>query len=87
MLIVFQDSRAQFTFAHIVPLKGIHEQRFAVDCLVADVKNLGYNRIAMKSVQEPAIKKLMSEAIKSIKVQADDVIQVVPENSPEYDPQ
>ena len=84
---IVKDPGAQFAFAHVVPQKGIDEKRFAVDCLVEDTRHLGYNHIAMKSDQEPAIKKLMSEAIKSIKVQADDLIQVVPENSPGYDPQ
>ena len=59
-----------FTFAHVVPQKGVGETHVAADCMVDDIRALGYSHLAVKSGKEPAIRKLRDEALKSIKVRS-----------------
>ena len=66
-------------------MKGIDAKGFAVDTLVEDIKWLGYSRVTLKSDNEPAIVKVLSEALRELKVQG--LEQVLEERPPEYDPQ
>ena len=84
-VLVVRDSRSKALFAHVVPSKGVDEKGFAVDSLVEDVRWLGYSRLTLKSDNEPAIVKLLTEALRELRVQG--VEQVLEEHSPEYDPQ
>ena len=49
------------------------------------MKWLGYSRVTLKSDNEPAIVKLLSETLRGLKVQG--LEQVLDERQPEYDPQ
>ena len=66
----------------------IHETGFAVSSLVEDVRWLGYSKLILKSDNEPAIVKLLSEALCELKI---DGVASAPilmeEHSPEYGPQ
>ena len=84
-ILVVRDSRSKALFAHVVPSKGVDERGFAVDSLVEDVRWLGYSSLTLKSDNEPAIVKLLTEALRELRVQG--VAQVLEEHSPEYDPQ
>ena len=84
-ILVVRDSRSKAVFAHAVPAKGVDERGFAVDALVGDIKWLGYSRVTLKSDNEPAIVKLLAEALRELRVSG--VEQVLEEHSPEYDPQ
>ena len=80
-----RDSKSKAVFAHVVPAKGIDEKGFSVDALVSDVKWLGYTKVTLKSDNEPAIVKLLQEALRELRVQG--LEQTLEEHSPEYDPQ
>ena len=54
-VLVVRDSKSKAVFAHVVHAKGADAEGYAVDCLVEDVKWLGYNKIILKSDNEPAI--------------------------------
>ena len=84
-VLVVRDSKSKSVFAHVVPSKGVDEAGFAVDALVEDVKWLGYSKLTLKSDNEPAIVKLLTEALRELRVQGID--QLMEEHSPEYDPQ
>ena len=84
-VLVIRDSRSKSVFAHIVPSKGVDEKGFAVKALVDDVKWLGYTRLTLKSDNEPAIVKLLAEALRDLRIQG--LEQTLEEHSPEYDPQ
>ena len=84
-VLVVRDSRSKAVFAHVVPTKGIDEKGFSVDALVSDVKWLGYSKVTLKSDNEPAIVKLLQEALRELRVQG--LEQTMEEHSPEYDPQ
>ena len=84
-VLVVRDGKSKTVFAHVVPMKGIDEKGFAVSSLVEDVKWLGYNKIALKSDNEPAIVKLLAEALRELRIQG--LEQCLEEHPPEYDPQ
>ena len=84
-ILVVRDSKSKSLFAHVVPSKGIDEKGFAVDSLVQDVKWLGYSKVTLKSDNEPAIVKLLSESLRELRVHG--LEQTMEEHSPEYDPQ
>ena len=84
-ILVVRDSRSKCVFAHVVPAKGVDEKGYAVDALVGDVKRLGYSRVTLKSDNEPAIVKLLAEALRELRISGLD--QALEEHPPEYDPQ
>ena len=84
-VLVVRDSKSKSLFAHVVPSKGIDEKGFAVDSLVQDVKWLGYSKVTLKSDNEPAIVKLVSESLRELRVHG--LEQTMEEHSPEYNPQ
>ena len=83
-ILVIRDSRSKAVFAHVVPQKGLDEKGYAVSALVEDIKWLGYSSVTLKSDNEPAIVKLLSEALRELRISG--VPQVLEEHSPEYDP-
>ena len=83
-VLVIRDSRSKALFAHVVPSKGIDQKGFAVSSLVDDVKWLGYTKVTLKSDNEPAIVKLLSETLRELRIQG--MEQALEEHSPEYDP-
>ena len=84
-VLVVRDSNTKFVFAHVVPRKGVSEDAYAVDMLVADVMWLGYSRVILKSDNEPSIKTLLGVALRALKVS--EVAQVMEESPPPYDSQ
>ena len=83
-MLVVRDSRSKAVFAHVVPQKGLNEKGYAVNALVEDVKWLGYTSLTLKSDNEPAIVKLLSEALRELRISG--VPQLLKEHPPEYDP-
>ena len=72
----------------MVPQKGIDEKGFAVSSLVEDVRWLGYTKLILKSNNEPAIVKLLSEALRELRIERAASAPVrMEEHSLEYDPQ
>ena len=49
--------------------KGSDEEGYAVQCLIDDVKWLGFSKVILKSDNEPAIVKLLADALKSLRVE------------------
>ena len=78
-----KDTRSKSVFAFAVPQKGIDQKRFAVDAIVESVLWLGYS--SLESDNEPAIMKLLQEALGALKVSGID--QASEEHPPPYDPQ
>ena len=72
-------------FARVAPSKGVDEKGISVDSLVEDVKWLGDAKVTLKSDNKPAFVKLLTEALRELRVQC--LEQTMEEHSPEYDPQ
>ncbi len=62
-VLVAKDSASKAIFAHAVTNKGPGEDRYAVNCLVEDIKWLGHTAVGLKSDNEPAIVKLLTEVL------------------------
>ena len=71
-------------FAHVVPQKGVDPERYAVDWLAKDVLWLGHSKIILRTDNEPAIQKLLTEMLKVLK--ASKLEQVGENHPPAYDP-
>ena len=67
-MLVVKDSKSRSVFAHAVPQKGLDDKGFAVDTVVSDVLWLGYSKVLLKSDNEPAMVKVLKEAIVRLKV-------------------
>ncbi len=67
-VLVACDAKSKAVFAHTVEAKGVSADRYAVDCLVKDVQWLGYSRLSLKSDNEPAILKLLTETLKDLRI-------------------
>ena len=80
-----RDDKQSCVFGHVVPQKGVDEEKFAVDCLVGDILWTGYTSVMLKSDNEAAILALLIESLKELRING--LQQVMSENSPEYDPQ
>ena len=84
-MLIVKDSLSRAVFAHAASEKGIDEERVAVDAVVDDLLWLSYAKVILKSDKEPAIVKLLKEALSTLKVSGVD--QVGGEHSPPYDSQ
>ena len=84
-MLVVRDGKSKACVGHVVSRKGIDEKNFAVNSLFEDVKWWGYSRLTLKSDNEPAIVKLLTEAFGELRING--VSQVLEEHPPEYDPQ
>ena len=71
-------------FAHVVPQKGVDPERYAVDRLVKDIQWLGHTKVILRSDNEPAIQKLLSETLKTLRVEG--MTMVAENHPPPYDP-
>ncbi len=58
-VLVAKDGHSKAIFAHAVRHKGVSESRYAVDCLVQDLRWLGYSHVSLKGDNEPAILALL----------------------------
>ena len=83
-VLVAKEAVSQCVFAYTIPVKGVDEERYSVDCLVKSIEWMGWTRIALMSDNEPAIVKLLKESLKSLRVEG--LEQASEEHSPEYDP-
>ena len=71
--------------AYVVPQKG-SAWMWVASQLERDVRRFGYNgRIVIKSDGENAIKAIVEDALKAIRVQVVDMEQVTSERPPPYD--
>ena len=84
-VLVVRDMRSKSLFAHAVRAKGSDQEGYAVQCLVDDIVWLGYSRVILKSDNEPAIVRLLRDALKALRVEG--MEQACEEHPPPYDPQ
>ena len=84
-VLVVRDLKSKSLFAHAVKCKGVGDDGYAVQCLLDDVRWLGYSKVILKSDNEPAIVRLLTDALKALRV--DGIDQAMEEHPPPYDPQ
>mgnify|MGYP000128776167 CR=1 FL=1 len=54
-VLVVRDDKSKVVFGHVIPRKGLDEKGFSVDCLVEDIKWLGYSKVVLKNDNGPAL--------------------------------
>ena len=86
-ILVVREIVSRCSFAHVVQHKGVQDNGYAVACLVKDVEWLGVTKLMLRSDNEPAITKLLTETLKTLRVEVPDIDQVAEEHPPERDPQ
>ena len=67
---------SKVVFCHVILCKGLDEDGFIVDVILADLELLGHTRIIPKAENEVAIKVLARKAIELSKVEINDLEQV-----------
>ena len=82
---VIHDNISKALFAHAVPQKGVDDKKYIVDQFVNDILWLGYARVIVRSDNEAAILKVVTETLAALKVSGLD--QAAAEGSVSYDPQ
>ena len=68
-ILVVRDMKSKSIFAHAVRCKGSDEDGHAVQCIMDDIKWLGYTKIILKSDNEPAIRRLLTNALKALRIE------------------
>ena len=79
-----QCQLTKYVFSHVVPQKGIDSDRYAVERLARDIQWLGHTRIILKSDNEKAIVKLLTEVLQSLRVTP--IEQAAQQHPAAYDP-
>ncbi len=82
-ILVVNDSRSKYIGAHVVSTKGAGADRYAVEKLRGDIAWLGYTKVLLKSDNEAAIVQLLTETLKSLRIETVD--QASPAHPPAYD--
>ena len=82
-ILVVKDAKSKYIGAHVVPVKGPGEDRYAAEKLRRDILWLGYSRVILRADNEPAIVAVVAEALKGLKV--DVVDQAASSAPPAYD--
>jgi len=85
--LVVKCRQSKAVFAHVVPCKGRDEQGYVVQMVTEDVKWLGHVKLIVKSDGENAIKALVEDSLKAIRVQVKDLEQITSERPAPYDSQ
>ena len=67
-MLVVRDDKSKSIFEHMVPQKGIDEKGFAASSPVEDVRWLGCSKLTLKSDNEPAVVKRLSEALNALRM-------------------
>ena len=84
-VLVAHDSMSGCDFAHVVLQKGVDNDQYSVDVLVEDIKWLGFTRVILKSDNEPAIVKLLSDTLRELRYQVENLEQAAEEHPNTYD--
>ena len=72
-------------FAHVVPCKGLDEDKYCVDLVTSDVAWLGHTKLLVKSDNENPLVGLVEQALRAIRCQVHEITNVSREHSQEHD--
>jgi hypothetical protein len=69
-ILVVKEKLTRYVGAHVVPVKGVGADRYAVEKLKNDIMWMGFSRMALRRDNEPVIVALLKEVLKGLKVDA-----------------
>ena len=84
-VLVVYDSSSRGPSAHAVRTKGANDDGFAAARICEDIEFAGHTKVILRSDNEPALLKVVSDALKGLRVQQID--SAGSEGSVPYDPQ
>ena len=62
-------SQTKASFVHVVPVKGVDEDRHVVKLICSDIEWLGHVKLILKCDNEPAIRKILEETLIDLKLE------------------
>ncbi len=65
--LILRDSETKVIWAHVVPVKGLDEERHVLTIVCNDLKWLGHTQMIIRCDNEPALKAMAEEAILAAK--------------------
>jgi len=83
--LVVKCTQTKAVTAFTVPQKGVDPDRYASTRVTKFIEWLGHTKVILKADGEPAMKALIKDALKILRVSTADLQQVGEEHSPEYD--
>ena len=66
--ILMRDLETKVIWAHVIPVKGVDEERHVVNLVCEDIEWLGHTAIILKSDNEPSILTLLNDSLKAARV-------------------
>jgi hypothetical protein len=84
---ILRDSATKNVWAHVVPVKGLDEERHILTVICDDLKWLGHTRMIIRCDNEPALKALAEEAILAAKARIESLESLSKEAPEPYDSQ
>ena len=85
--IIVRCAATKLIFAHQVPVKGVDEDRHVVKLVCEDLGWMGHAKIILKCDNEPAIKRVIAEALEMAKVDVTDLESISKEHPEKYESQ
>ena len=85
--VMVRDSETKAMFAHVVPCKGIDEDRHVVDLVRTDIEWMGHVRLLLKSDNEPAVKRLLEQTLVALKLRVESLEHISKEFPGRYESQ
>jgi len=85
--ILLKCGYSKAVFAHVIPCKGVDEQKYVIGLIVQAVQWLGHVRLVLKGDNERSLQAAIKEAMARIRVEVKDIEQVMEERPPVHDSQ
>jgi hypothetical protein len=85
--ILVMCSSSKLIFVHVVPCKGVDEDGHVVKLVCDNLAWMGHTRIILKCDNEPAVKKVITEALIRMKVDVKDLETISQEFPERYESQ
>ena len=85
--IIIRCLQTKVIFTHVVPYKGVGEDSYVSNLVVADIEWIGHKKLIIKSDNEPALRALVVRSLEMARVQCQDVSTISQEHPARYDSQ
>ena len=85
--LLMRDSKSKALFAHVVPCKGVDEERYVVDLVVSDLEWLGHTAMLLKADNERSLQALVRAVMRKAHASCKNIEQLSKEEPAAYDSQ
>ena len=81
--IMMRCFESKIIWAHVIPVKGIDEERHVVKLVCDDIEWLGHTRVIVKADNERSLQKLVSETLVALRLSPANELETVSSERPE----